>query len=435
MLILRRRKTKSYALQDLSAGLPNYNPAAMALFALNTNYTGAGYDPHYITVEEAANMPVRLVYQVLYLTGYTGGSTAVDTSVTTFNEYRYFLQCTRVGDGFPEAGINYPVFTKLRGLTELTLPPTTTRLAMRDVPIFRRSGYYSTLHTLRLSSDANLDLSLPLHTKYSGTTQCDVIFAGDNPNLTYTADGLVYSASALKYVPPSYQGEVVIPQGITSQDVNVFRECARVTKITNCQPWAQDYSDSARIASAYEFYGCTALTEIDIPSGVKYIGGYMFYGCTALARVSLPNTVIAMGGGGDATGHSFRYCTSLADITLPNSLVSITGGDIFYGCTALASVILSDSMTSIGNSMFYGCTSLMPVVIPQSVTSIGTYAFRNCRFQSITLLPTTPPTLGASAFLGCTNLSAIYVPASSVSAYQTASGWSEYASMIQAIPT
>ena len=41
-----------------------------------------------------------------------------------------------------------------------------------------------------------------------------------------------------------------------------------------------------------------------------------------------------------------------------------------------------------------------------------------------------PPTFAVDAFKGCKNLSAIYVPTSSVDAYKTADGWSDYANYI-----
>jgi hypothetical protein len=50
------------------------------------------------------------------------------------------------------------------------------------------------------------------------------------------------------------------------------------------------------------------------------------------------------------------------------------------------------------------------------------------------ILALVPPTLGNGAF-ATGNASAICVPAESVEAYKAASGWSGYASRIQAIPT
>lgn len=82
-----------------------------------------------------------------------------------------------------------------------------------------------------------------------------------------------------------------------------------------------------------------------------------------------------------------------------------------YDLTAMTEAIIGDCVTTIGNSAFAGCTSL----------------------TSITANAATPPVLGSYAF-DSTNDCPIYVPSQSVEAYKSASGWSDYASRIQAIP-
>ena len=47
----------------------------------------------------------------------------------------------------------------------------------------------------------------------------------------------------------------------------------------------------------------------------------------------------------------------------------------FRNCDSLTSVIIGDSVTSIGDYAFYDCDSLSSVTIPDSVTSIGERAF------------------------------------------------------------
>lgn len=98
----------------------------------------------------------------------------------------------------------------------------------------------------------------------------------------------------------------------------------------------------------------------------------------------------------------------------------------------LVSVEIGDCVTSIGDYAFVFCSSLTNITIPDIVTSIGEAAFFECAgLTSITIEATTPPTIGAHAFDN-TNNCPIYVPAASLSAYQSA--WDEYdADRIQAI--
>ena len=87
--------------------------------------------------------------------------------------------------------------------------------------------------------------------------------------------------------------------------------------------------------------------------------------------------------GGTATK---QYYSSGSSVTyyIPSSLktVTVTGGNILYGafynCSSLTNVIITDTVTSIGNYAFSGCSSLTGIIISDSVTSIGYRAFYDC---------------------------------------------------------
>ena len=133
--------------------------------------------------------------------------------------------------------------------------------------------------------------------------------------------------------------------------------------------------------------------------------------------------------------YAFRDCTSLTSVTIPNSVTSI-GDSAFRNCSSLTSITIPNNVTSIRDSAFSQCTSLTSVTIPNSVTSIGNEAFRyNGNLESVTVKATTPPTLDFGVFFNGSSNPVIYVPAESVDAYKSASGWSYYANQIQAIPS
>ena len=198
------------------------------------------------------------------------------------------------------------------------------------------------------------------------------------------------------------------------------------------------------------FNGCRSLTNITIPNSVTSIGNGAFSSCYSLTSVTIPSGVTSYG-----DGSTFYQCSGLTSVTINceeviawfsgnTSIREVVIGNnakninqsAFYGCGGITSVTIGSGVTSIGQYAFRNCRALTSVTIPDSVASISNYAFRDCTgFTSIKIMATIPPTLGGSGVFNNTNNCPIYVPASSVSAYQSASRWSSYASRIQAIPT
>ena len=76
----------------------------------------------------------------------------------------------------------------------------------------------------------------------------------------------------------------------------------------------------------------------------------------------------------------------------------------FYSCDGLKSVVIGDSVTSIGHYAFYNCSSLASVVIPDSVTSIGSSAFFSCDSLTSVVIPDSVTKISRDTFSSCNNL-------------------------------
>lgn len=104
-----------------------------------------------------------------------------------------------------------------------------------------------------------------------------------------------------------------------------------------------------------------------------------------------------------------------------------------YNSTVVEALI-KRNVEEIGHRAFYDFPYLESVTIPDSVDTIGDNAFENCSsLTSLTVKATYPPTLGSDVFTNTNSNLVIYVPAESINDYKAASGWSTYASRIQAI--
>ena len=123
---------------------------------------------------------------------------------------------------------------------------------------------------------------------------------------------------------------------------------------------------------------------------------------------------------------------NLVSVEIGDCVTSI--GEWAFSTYGVTSVTIPDTVISIGEGAFFSCGSLTSIDIPSGVTSIASMAFQFCSsLTSITVNATTPPQLGYGEFDEST--CPIYVPCESVDAYKSASGWSNYASRIQAIPS
>ena len=180
------------------------------------------------------------------------------------------------------------------------------------------------------------------------------------------------------------------------------------------------------------FGSCSALTSINFPACAS-IGSFAFHGCRSLASVSFP-VCTSIG------SYAFAYCNNLTSVSFP-ACTSI-GSYAFYVCSNLTSVSFP-VCTNIYSNAFAYCNNLTSVSFP-ACTSIGGSAFYSCRtLSSLTLGASTVCTLqnsnaftstpyaGYSAYFSGTPY--IYVPASLISAYQSATNWTYFSSYFSAI--
>jgi hypothetical protein len=267
--------------------------------------------------------------------------------------------------------------------------------------------------------DTNSDgeLSYP---EAAEVTSLGGVFQG-NAGIT-SFDELQYFTSVTVIQVSAFSGcsgleSVTLPDALTTIGSNAFRDCSSLESIT--------LPDALTTIGSNAFRDCSSLESVTLPNSLTTILDYAFSDCSSLTTIDIPNTVNSLG------RYVFSQCTGLTSATLPNSLTTIETS-LFEGCSSLTSVIIPDAVTSIENAAFRYCSSLTSIEIPNAVTSIGSQAFYSCtNLQSITCLPTTPPTFVSNAFSSATyNSATLTVPCESVSAYQSASGWSNFTHIV-----
>ena len=301
-------------------------------------------------------------------------SVAIGNSVTSIGEWAFY-DCsglTRVTIGNSVTSIGNYAFYGCSGLMSVTIPDSVTSIGNES---FRYCGRLTNIY-------------------YIGdvASWCEISGLGN----------LMSSARTLYIGGNKVEGDLVIPDGVTS-------------------------------VGDYAFYGCSGLTSVEIPDSVTSIGGYVFSGCSGLTSVHIsdiakwcaisfkyganpltyghnlyvngqfvkdliiPDSVTSIG------NYAFEGCSGLTSITIPNSVTSI-GYRTFENCAGLTSIVIPDSVTSIGSYAFSGCRGLRSITIPESLTSIGDYAFYNCSGLTRVAISKNTTSIGEGAFGSCGNL-------------------------------
>ena len=162
------------------------------------------------------------------------------------------------------------------------------------------------------------------------------------------------------------------------------------------------------------FLCCADLQSVVIPEGVVSLGRNAFWGCYALESVSIPDSLVSAG------GQIFASCRKLKTIEISPDhpvfavenralvnrqdqtlIISLDREDTgtytvaqgirrieehaFDSCL-FSSVVLPDSVTSVGNFAFSSCGNLTEFILPEGVAEIGNQVFFSCgKLESITI--------------------------------------------------
>lgn len=194
---------------------------------------------------------------------------------------------------------------------------------------------------------------------------------------------------------------VTIPASVTEIGANAFAGCTNLTSVNyiggdwrkltiqSGNPAVEDaakdaaneqlfdfefiLNNTAVVVTNYKYNGAAA--DVTIPSRyqgkpVTTIGHAAFFN-SAVTSVTIPDSVTSI------SDEAFINCPKLTNISIPNSVTYI-GFSAFSSCTSLKSITLPSSLSFISGALFLGCSQLTTIHIPVSVTSIGNNAFADC---------------------------------------------------------
>ena len=126
---------------------------------------------------------------------------------------------------------------------------------------------------------------------------------------------------------------------------------------------------------------------------------------SAVTSVTIPDSVTSI------HDVSFFNCSQLTNISIPNSVTYI-GYSAFSYCTSLKSITLPSSLSTISRALFSGCSQLTTIHIPDSVSSIQFYAFHDCENLKTIRIPVSVTSIRDFAFDGCPSSMTVTYPGS-----------------------
>ena len=235
-------------------------------------------------------------------------------------------------------------------------------------------------------------------------------------------DGSYVSQWSSEY--PYKQSSVVIPDSVTFWKTGQG-DYARYSG-SPATGW-EKYTYPVEIVGDYCFRGAKNLQSVTIPNTVYRIGTEVFEEADKLFSLTIPESVKEVG------WLAFARC-GLKEVVIPASssnwlesdaafqdnenLVKVTFAKgttaiqdrIFFGCTALRTIIIPDEVEYIGPGAFAGCEALTEIHLPASLKVLNNRLFRGCPLRSLEI-PAGVAEIEGSALLG-TNIGKLTVNAS-----------------------
>lgn len=206
-----------------------------------------------------------------------------------------------------------------------------------------------------------------------------------------TADGIMLTIDDTDYIKSTFTGLKTLD--LTNADFIDNQGDGKNNSIW-VHPWKGNTADIEHQFPDCAFQNNKTLETLIFGSKIKSIGAFAFSGCTSLKEIRFVNSSL------EAIDNDAFRNTAITSVEIPDT-VSYMGYGIFYG-TKLTSVRLPDSLRRLSHSTFGNCVELTAVDLNQ-ITEIdgqsGNEAnqnavFFNCDKLKVLRLPATLTTLG-----------------------------------------
>ena len=194
---------------------------------------------------------------------------------------------------------------------------------------------------------------------------------------------------------------------------------AQITKadesLTDCNIPAELDGIPVTSIGSDAFYDCRNLRSVVIPEGVVSVGMFAFCYCTKLESVVFPDSLVSLGA--QAFAYNYRLKTVEVSPDHPvfavenRALVNRQEQELIYVLDRQdpGTYTVAQGIRKIGDNAFSSCF-FSSIILPDSVTSVGDFAFSFCENLTEMILPDGVTDVGFQEFFGCKKLESITIP-------------------------
>lgn len=262
-----------------------------------------------------------------------------------------------------------------------------------------KTGATFTVTVAAATNTFYFDQTIRTITGYGGTDTVVVIPSKINGVTVETIGNAAFRDSSVT--------SVTIPASVTEIGSNAFAGCTNLTSVNYEGDWSNLTIQSgnpavqdAANAPLFDFEFTPDNTAV-IVTNYKYNG--------AAADVTIPSRY--KGKPVTTIGHAAFFNSAVTSVTIPDSVTSISDS-AFVNCPQLTNISIPNSVTYIGFSAFNSCTSLKSITLPSSLSTIQSYAFCNCGNLETIRIPVSVTSIGNCAFADCPSLMTVTYPGS-----------------------
>lgn len=341
-----------------------------------------------------------------------------------------------IADGIEE--ITEGAFCECAAITEIIFPKSLKRISSQAFKDCKSIEKMVIPNDIELTSfDAFDGCEKLLELQIPDNLIVDEVYLPANSYLQSIKHPL-FNKSCFFALPKSFNGQYVIPEGITTIADLAFSQCVNLERVF--------LPKSLKEIGEGAFLGCVSLRKLEGVENVTHIKNGAFYDCPNLtifrinsnakfegnpfrgnynsnnpiinnclvcAPEDIAQTYYVPSSVNKILPYAFEDCDKVETIIVQESVTEI-GEGAFAGCHNLKSIILLNSINILSDEIFYGCKNLIEVSLPDSIKSIGHGAFNGCSSLNFIAIPLETKTIGSYAFRECTNLTEVFFYKNSV---------------------